>query len=376
MNRPGLWTAPGSILVAGEYLITEEGGEGLALASGGRGSLRVKEDPREEGGIQVEGLWRGGRLTWPAREQDAALPEIVRQKLAAPPACRIADKRSIRVDTRTIRKGFGSSALSCLLITRGMLAEGPGEQLAEGPEERLAEACPAWEYRAVEAHRAFQNGRGSGYDVLCSFHGGCGRFTGGRHPLWSPAIWPQNLSGWLIRGRRPVSTAAALQRFEAWKIRHPRSYSSHIRLYTGAMDHFMTSLPKSCGRLNSHDDFFAGLDELTRLGRELGDATGVPARPALPEELFSDISAGRRRGALIKCLGAGDEMALLLSSPGSLSRKELQTLKEWEKSAEAIPFTPDKRGLCRENECPEDECREGGSRENEYPENECPGGGP
>src|SRR4030042_1902847 len=113
-------SVPANLLLLGEYAVLEEGGLGLAVAAEPRVRVRFERRPRAglAGAARRGSGARGGRRGWALR----ARPE------GAPPA-----------------------------------------------PAAVLEA-------ALAAHRRAQGGRGSGYDVLASFHGGAGLFAGGGRP--------------------------------------------------------------------------------------------------------------------------------------------------------------------------------------------------
>ena len=92
----------------------------------------------------------------------------------------------------------------------------------------------------------------------------------------------------------------------------------------------------------------ASLAEAARLGRELGEAIGVPAVPRLPGGFAADLAENRREGAVVKCLGAGDETVLLASMPGSLTKQEEAVLAGMAAEGRAEPLASGEDGLRRE----------------------------
>ncbi|OQX28731.1 MAG: hypothetical protein B0D92_07390 [Spirochaeta sp. LUC14_002_19_P3] len=213
--------------------------------------------------------------------------------------------------------GLGSSAAAALLLCRFLLdtPESPP------PREDIIAA-------ALHTHRHFQNGLGSGYDIYTSAHGGAGLFTGGETPSWQPISPPSGIQCYLLRGPAPVSSARAVQRYTQWT---GRARSSLLTEMDERVLHLSTLLTSGAPSAEVLSEFAA----LGTLGALIGDAIGVPARPLLPEGLGSDIPAGRRPGAAVKCLGAGDELALLLYQNGALTSGELALLDNLVKEGRA-----------------------------------------
>ena len=94
---------------------------------------------------------------------------------------------------------------------------------------------------------------------------------------------------------------------------------------------------------------FELIGELGKIGAALGEAIGVPARPRLPEFPGGGKGpAAGRSGAAAKCVGAGDELILLLHSPDGLTRAEMRGIEELEERGEALELKVDSEGLRRE----------------------------
>ena len=141
-----VWSAPGSLLLTGEYLVTETGGRGLALACSPRGRLILESTDQ----TRIHGLWGDGEIDWTPGNKDKLID-------AVSAALRRRDLHAADIagywhlDTRTFsrqdgqKSGFGSSAVSVLLSGRALADRRiPGDALAEA---------------LIEAHRLFQGGR-------------------------------------------------------------------------------------------------------------------------------------------------------------------------------------------------------------------------
>ena len=244
MKKNGRWSAPGSVLIAGEYMITEEGGRGLALAAGGRGILNTR-DSRD---LRVSGRWPGGGIDWkPAESGTNSLPEIVYRKICENEADFDFPKMELEIDTGSFfdrngdKRGFGSSAVSTLLLYQGMHGNKPIDLTVP----------------AVDAHRAFQGGRGSGYDILCSYYGGCGLFIGGRRPTWQAARWPEGIDSWLVKGPAPVNSGEAVRRFNSWKTTDPEGYSFISRETDRVLEMLLAAM-ESAGERDAHSTTSGG----------------------------------------------------------------------------------------------------------------------
>jgi phosphomevalonate kinase len=184
--------------------------------------------------------------------------------------------------------GYGSSAAAVVAVVAALVA---GAGL-----DPVAERAELWR-AALEAHRALQGGRGSGYDVSASVHGGQGLFGGGSVPSWTSLSlrWLGVLH--VYRGERSVATAGAAGRYQAWKRRDP----AEARAYLGENNRLVGLLLQAPGWEAAR----GVLAELSRLAVDLGDRIGVPARMPPPAALEGS-------GAFCKAVGAGDELGVAL----------------------------------------------------------------
>ncbi len=290
-------TVPGNILLFGEYAVLEEAGLGIALAV----ERRVRVSAVTAAALVIAGSWGSGTASWTAdRPGDSPLlsatVESVRQWLAVRGA-RVLPNARIDVDSSAFFKaeggksGFGGSAAVSVGVTCGLLACAGMSAAARGAEaERLA----------LAAHRLSQGGRGSGYDVLCSFHGGMGLFHGGKKPTWEPCRLPWEPVFFLFPGPAPVSTPQAIGRYEQWKGRNP-----------GAAADFLRESNAKVGALRAartDGEAAAALIACRDLAVTLGAAMGVEARIPAPSGCDPDWC---------KAVGAGNELGVLVVPRGS-----------------------------------------------------------
>ena len=272
----------GNLLLLGEYAVLEEGGLGLALAVEPR--VQVRATTSDD--LRIDGSWPGGAGRSPF--VDSAV-RVTEEHLGRP--CTGA----LHVDSRALysadgrKTGLGSSAAVTVSVVCALLA-------LAGESARGEEAATV----AVRSHRAAQNGRGSGYDVLASFHGGAGVVRGGRFPSWEPCGLPAGFELFLFPGSAPVSTADAVGRYERWKTGNPGPARDFLAQSNDAIGSFLRS--------PTADQLHRSLGSCRRLGSELGRAIGVSAEIALPPGL---------NGAWCKAVGAGNELGACLVPPGA-----------------------------------------------------------
>ena len=287
--RPVL-SAPGNLLVAGEYAVLEEGGLGLAVAIEPLVTLWA----RAAGELLVTGVLGDGSTVWTphARGQGGLIDTVV----AAVCGDRDLPALEIRVDSslffRGAKLGYGSSAAVCAALTAALLWGTTGDR----PTAEVV--LP----RALEGHRAFQGG-GSGYDVAASVHGGTGLFRGGRQPVWEPLSVSWLADARVFRGTNPVRTPGATARYRAWREREP----AQARAFLARSN----ALVEALSRARSPEAARETLEECARAGVELGERIGVSAVLRPPPAVTPD-------GWLWKALGAGNEVGLLLPrAPGA-----------------------------------------------------------
>jgi phosphomevalonate kinase len=295
-------SVPGNLLLLGEYAVLEEGGLGLTLAA----DRRVRAEVRPSAALQIIGEWGSGSARWDAgagetsgaapsgplfaaavsafQESRAAAAGVSPQDIPLP-CVRISVDSTAFFRPDGGKAGLGGSAAVSVALACALLHACGEEEAARGPEAaRLA----------LRAHRAAQGGRGSGYDVMCSFHGGLGIFRGGAEPAWRPCAVSWRPAFALFAGPAPVSTPAAIRRYTEWKARAPAGAREFLRASNAALLSFTAARTAEEAR----DCLSACRD----LGIRLGDEIGVEARIPAPAGIDP---------AWCKSIGAGNELGLL-----------------------------------------------------------------
>jgi phosphomevalonate kinase len=282
-------SVPANLLLLGEYAVLEEGGLGLAVAVDPR--VRISAAPGRPGAglevaarMDVELRWtpRGPRGD-PRTALLAAAVEVCCP--ADPPA------GTIEVDSSDFffggrKGGFGSSAAAAVGLCWALLA------LAAGAPPQPAGVLEA----ALAAHRRAQGGRGSGYDVFASFHGGAGLFVGGARPSWRPLDLPWLEPLYLFHGESSLSTPGAIGKYREWRLRRPGEARGFLEE--------SNRLVSSFSRAASRGEALVSLRRCRELGLRLGEAIGVPASMQPPDDRDGI------RAEDCKALGAGNELGL------------------------------------------------------------------
>ena len=217
-------SAPGKLVLLGEYAVLE-GAPALVLAVNRRARATLAPGNAGHWEIVSPTLQRQARLRLQAgvaRWIDAEPPELawVATLLAqfphadALPPCRIElDSDAFYLDHAGARAklGLGSSAALTVALLGALHAR------ANLPPPALDEV--------VDAHRAIQQGQGSGIDIAAAFAGGLSRFqleTGA--PRAAPATLPGGLHWRCVYSGHPASTRAMLATVAAWRGRDPSGF--------------------------------------------------------------------------------------------------------------------------------------------------------
>ncbi|MFO8063766.1 MAG: hypothetical protein R6V29_03935 [Spirochaetia bacterium] len=336
---------PGNLLLFGEYAVLEQGGLGLACATGPH--VRAYLDPAE--GFTVEGRLGARAATWTAGEECNS-PEDFLCRVAGF-AQRWCGERNIDIaalNTRLVidstafmsesghKRGLGSSAAATVALC-AVVCDLAG----------IDDDATRFDL-AVRAHRYAQGGRGSGYDVAVSYFGGLGLFRGGERPEFEPVSleWLPPLS--LYETGAPSSTSHAVSHYAAWKAAHREEARAFLERSNNLISRLVDRQTWSDARP------IAG--ELAELGKSLGRSIGVSAdiSPAV-----SGLGRGVNRGGaganrsdtegakysetevgaiahaentdLCKAVGAGAELAVCFGSAKGDESSELSPVEiDWE----------------------------------------------
>lgn len=280
-------SVPGNLLLAGEYAVLEPGGIGITVAVERRVRIHAREAPE----LEIVGTWGGAPVFW--REGLGGGSPLFAAIVSAACGDRPRPRAHVEVDSSAFfaspdRKiGYGSSAAVAVGVAATLL-----HILGEEPPtaDRVFSA-------ALAAHRAFQGGRGSGYDVATSLHGGTGLFTGGEPPSWESAAVDRLHGALVFRGEQSVPTSGATARYREWTRREPAAARRYFQDSTSGVSDLLTAATPEEAR----DAFLRVRD----IGVRLGDAIGVSAAIDPPAAL-------RRLGGVWKALGAGNEIGIFL----------------------------------------------------------------
>lgn len=353
-------SAPASLLVCGEYFVTEHGGEGLCMAVEPRARCTIEFEESKTGARRNSNnkknpavpkttlLTRAGGKEMcfeNARDNDLfcaaedcatlygslygpmTVPRAAVQNMHAHNARAAA---TITVDTNAFyekekKLGFGSSESAALLLCAALAL-----RVRRDPLSNL-QALAA---HAAYAHFLWQGKKGSGYGAFASAFGGVGlyknlhtnnagsepenanrgappffanQWTAMNHALYNATSW------YFWKSPKSVSSPSALQCYLAWQAAHPRAAQNFARanetLFAAVRGAFF-------GARTPHNvmpgtaamrAWITVIETSKALGLDIGKKIGVSARISLPAE------CNKKSLAAYKASGAGAECALALN---------------------------------------------------------------
>lgn len=276
--------APGKAVVLGEYAVLA-GAPALVLAvdryarasirscSGGTSSLETRFPERRRVEAQT------------GSETGVELVDLVRRALGGERSAWRASLDSADFYLAGRKLGLGSSAAALVAFA------GAWSAWARRPRPTLGEA--------IELHRRFQGGAGSGLDVAASLVGGAIEFRldADREPHVGSVQLPNSVGFAGIFAGRSASTPVLLARYHEWRAEKPKEAADRQR----TMERIAEFGCAAAGRGES-EEFLRAVDqygrELEALGRAIGAEIVTAEHRALTE-------TARRFGVIYKVSGAG-----------------------------------------------------------------------
>ena len=209
----------------------------------------------------------------------------------------------------TVKLGLGSSAASSVALTAAVMQLG-------AMDTSLLSRCTL----ALDAHRRFQGGRGSGADVAASAHGGVVRYQlpkntrdGDRLRPTIQALDASALPPWrAVWVGQPASTTRFIEHVHALRARDAKRHDACMTTLTDASERAAAAFAQrnQSALLGALEDIGAGMDAL-----------GVAAGVEIITEAHRRLSSiARRHGVVCKPSGAGggDFSLLIADTPSAL----------------------------------------------------------
>jgi phosphomevalonate kinase len=112
---------------------------------------------------------------------------------------------------------------------------------------------PASEAEAIQIHRTFQRGKGSGLDVAASWHGGVIRYQSGHSSSWQ---WPASLHWRVVWTGTSASTVSSLGDFNSWRQQGDQQELIELAALSSALfdNPDLTHLQAYCDQLEALDN--------------------------------------------------------------------------------------------------------------------------
>lgn len=295
MRTPIETSAPGKLFLIGEYAVLD-GAPALLTAVDRR--ARVRLTPAHDGhwrlnapnlGVHAMDLGRHGEMPVDAspelRQKLRVFDAVYRTVSARLPGPLPAQQ--VDIDTADFARdghklGLGSSAAVAAALTCA-LGRAAGQHWARAELARLA----------IEAHRAAQNGTGSGGDVAVAVYGGLISYTRDQTPI--ALDWPRSLTGMAVVTGQGASTPDLVARVRALAGNQPVAYQSAMNTLTTLADKVQQSLTDSRDFLHIADDYF----------RALGNLDQHAAAGIISDRHHELHALAATHGAVFKSSGAG-----------------------------------------------------------------------
>lgn len=206
-------SAPGKAVLSGEYAVLH-GAPAICMAVDRRATASVTNIERPWNSVTAPGfspnegrfVCHGANLEWLQGQDDFGLVDAAFEVLHRTGN----DCVSIELDTRAFfdessdaKIGLGSSAALTVALSAALLQS--GEVMDD----------------ALEIHRRFQSGAGSGVDIATAVHGGLLEYRM-KSADFSPLVWPKGLAYRLVWTGVPADTKNKLNRFSGAGYRRSR----------------------------------------------------------------------------------------------------------------------------------------------------------
>jgi mevalonate kinase len=266
--------APGKIFLVGEYAVLEHGPAVLAAVS----RLAVAQ--------YIPAMASASRVV--AEAVKGATAEIGEAAVALPPGSALVNTDDFRHGEQKI--GFGSSAATAVASV-GAVFESVGIAVEENRDRIFAVA--------YAAHRAAQDGVGSGADVAAATYGGLIKVERGtgKLPAVEPLVVPAGLHLVVFWTGQPVSTPNMIDGMQRFARKDPAAYQQIIENLQEIAGRFVDELRAG--------NATAAVAAAGRYGRRLAVLGAAAAVPIVTEGFNRASELAKELGGIAKPSGAG-----------------------------------------------------------------------
>ena len=318
-------SAPGKLFLLGEYAVLQ-GAPALLAAVDRRVTVTVT--PAESWrlhapsvGIHQLGLDDEGQLPATLDAHTRSTLRLFDTVRAAVGARAGGGPFDITIDSADFTRdghklGLGSSAAVASALTSA---------LAEASRLHLDRA--ALFALAQSAHRAFQNGTGSGGDVAASVYGGLLSYTVGESPV--TLRWPDDLTMLAVVTGEGSATTDLVGRVNDFGVKHPLQHAQDLARLTRLAHTAQSALADRAGFLRLIDEYFTALALLD-----------AHAEAGIVTERHRELRlVAQRADGVFKTSGAGGgDVGLAFSASGSAAERLAAALADAGASVVALEF--------------------------------------
>ena len=306
-------TAPGKVVLLGEYSVLE-GGVALAMAVDRKVRVQIRRKstgdctvcaPKLSPNPVCFDLAENGNIRW-SEDKNASghqffdILQSVVDTLSKEGVLRFQTQPHFDIDLDstalhlndpsecTIKLGLGSSAALTVALAQA-LVEYTGQSRW---------ALDRWLPALIEAHRRFQGDQGSGIDVAASLHGGLITYQWiNKRPSANHLRLPSGLQFVFVWSGQSASTRKLLQRLRSWRDRHGVDYTKCV----DGLRSISSSAIEAIRQGNSIA-FLAAVDRFASALADLGTLAGLEIFNEAHQDL---LDMAKKSGLVYKPCGAG-----------------------------------------------------------------------
>ena len=305
--QPIVVSAPGKVMVSGEYVVLE-GAPAIVAAAPARAIVRLSPHPADGSPPPT-----GGSPDSPSLPPEALLSRRCAEASFGPAAFS-GHPMTLSVDTSALRSdgrklGLGSSAAAAAATVAAVAAVHGLDPSDPAVRARLLPI-------ALEGHRAV-GPEGSGADVAASTLGGFVRFRRDRERVLEATCieWPASLHVALIWTGTPARTSDLVAQVKSLAARDPRAYEHAISRLREAAATLLSAIERGDSK-GAIEACAAHHDAMQLLGESAG-------APIVTDSLHKAAAVAAAVGGAAKPSGAGGGDVAIAFLPSERARAEL-----------------------------------------------------